>query len=214
MPILWRRQWFGFPPCSPQIPTFNPGRVLRPSLIDFHQLSDAFLIQYLEWILSRMPFSIYSRHKGTHVITAETKGHLGKVVGSEGKEFGVFCNLICNKLPLGAVRSWYPTCTQSAHPFSALLLFAILWTLSFNILNSCSVLIMGNMISVHTATPFFLHIAGGLNDCLYLHVVNFRIRNTQGGDHDVPNMGFNSVECGHLVLHLLRLIFICFAISF
>ena len=60
--------------------------------------------------------------------------------------------------------------------------------------------------------PLF-HFAGSLNDCLYLHVVNFRIRNTKAAA-TMSQHGIHSWSADTLSCTSLRPIFICFAISF
>ena len=47
---------------------------------DFHQLSNAFFVQYLNGSFHQNAFFNIFRRKGNHVIAAKTKGHLGKVM--------------------------------------------------------------------------------------------------------------------------------------
>jgi len=45
----------GSPPCSPQIPTFKSGGLLGLGRFPSSQLTDAFLIEHLEWIFREHP---------------------------------------------------------------------------------------------------------------------------------------------------------------
>ena len=60
----------------------------------FHQASDAFLIELLKWIGWHERALDIFRHEFPTVVSAYAKPHLGEIVGAEGKEIRPLGNLI------------------------------------------------------------------------------------------------------------------------
>ena len=79
--------------------TYVQRRVNRSSKIDshLHQLANAVLIEFCEWIVLEDLSVIVSVQEFTSIVTGESVSHLSKVVGSEAEEVCLFCDLICSQ---------------------------------------------------------------------------------------------------------------------
>ena len=61
---------------------------------DSHELAHAFLIEDVEGVNGEDLLFDVSGEEATDIVSGETEGHLGEVVGSEGEELSVFGNFI------------------------------------------------------------------------------------------------------------------------
>ena len=62
---------------------------------DAHEFANAVLVDRLERIALQQPlFEIRRHHPALDIVAAETKRHLGEVVGAEAEEVGLFGDLV------------------------------------------------------------------------------------------------------------------------
>ncbi len=81
----------GSPPCSPQTPSFDSGRVLRTSQArPSDQLPDTGRVEGLKRrAVEDLDVDVACQHAPLDVVAAETEGGLRQIVGAEGEEVGV-----------------------------------------------------------------------------------------------------------------------------
>ena len=99
MPTRWQNFTLSAsPPCSPQIPIFSLGRVLRPrSNGPFDQHADAGDVERLERVrreYCRLCLVHVVGQEAASIIARKAHGGLRQVVGAERKELGDFGNLV------------------------------------------------------------------------------------------------------------------------
>ncbi len=64
---------------------------------NLHQTANTIAIQLLEWVLWQNTFvNINTEEVAFSIIAAVAKGHLSKIVGAKGEEFGVFSDFVCS----------------------------------------------------------------------------------------------------------------------
>ena len=169
----------GSPPCSPQMPTFRFGRVLRPLLGGhLHQLADAFLIQHGKRILLEDSLLQVLGQELVDVVAREAEGRLRQVVGAEAEELGLLGDLSATRAARGS-SIMVPTRYSTVRSFSAKTSSATRRTMSAWFFISLMPLVSGIMISGCTLMPFFLHFDGRLDDGARLHLGDLRIGDSQ-----------------------------------